>query len=268
MERRTAGILIGILVLVCCGLALSVLYPFTTSAPHAAKPPGEQFSAGSPEAFSATGSIVVDGEEQLAFDGVVTPEGGWYQRVSEANVTSEEYRPPSGGPIYERLVVVGRQRAERLREGVVEDEDRELLRATRSGDRSTFVIENDAAGDTQPVSGTASVFIASLAVAGYDEGGTGSSPDTTYEPRAGWYEGAEAYRITDASGAVRVDPDGPVVTSANVTWDVTAPAGSYAEYALVRLTGDDPTTHRITFERNPDGSDLERPSWVDDTDPG
>lgn len=46
MDRRTAGILIGILAVVCIGLILAAVYPFTTSDPHLAKPPEEQFTVG------------------------------------------------------------------------------------------------------------------------------------------------------------------------------------------------------------------------------
>jgi hypothetical protein len=49
-----------------------------------------------------------------------------------------------------------------------------------------------------------------------------------------------------------------------VSWAVTSPAGSYAEYVLASVVGDEPTTRRITYELDRDDHDLERPSWVDD----
>ena len=80
-------------------------------------------------------------------------------------------------------------------------------------------------GFNEPVSGTALVFIRSLSVAGYEPDGAGSSAITVYEPRAGWYEGTEPYRIAGASGEVRVDAETRAVKSANVSGDRTATAG-------------------------------------------
>lgn len=262
MKRRTAGTLIGILVVACLGLVLSVMYPFTTSDPHATTPPSERFAVENADAYSATGSIVVEGEVRLAFEGVVTSDGAWYQRVVEDNVTSEEYHPPENGTVYQRLSITGWDRASQLREQIIEDEDRVLIREGQDGDRVTFVVERNTTGVTEPVSGTASVFVNSLFVAGYESNGPSSSAATVYEPRSGWYDGRETYRITGTSGTVRVNADTHAVRSANVSWGVTTPAGSYAEYALARVTSDDPTTRKITFEFNSDDDDLERPSWV------
>jgi hypothetical protein len=69
---------------------------------------------------------------------------------------------------------------------------------------------------------------------------------------------------TDAYSATgRIVVDG----EAKLAFDgvVTAPAESYAEYVLVRLTSDDPTIRRITFEFDPGGA-LDRPPWVSSTD--
>lgn len=266
MQTRTAGFLLGLVVVAAFGLVLSVVYPVTTAEPYAANPPGDRFTASPPEAYSATGSIVVDGEVELAFEGVVTPDGAWYQRVVEDNVTTAAYRPTANGPVYERLTVVGRDRAERLREEIVEDVDRELVREHRDGEQVTFVLEQNVTGVTEPVSGTAAVVIGSLSVAGYEADGTGPPGPTVYEPQSGWYEGSEPYHIADASGEVVVDTERDAVTSANVSWDLTVPAGTYAEYVLARVASDDPTTHRITFELDAEDYDLERPAWIDETD--
>jgi hypothetical protein len=265
MDRRTAGALIGILMAVCLGLVLSVMYPFSTSEPHAMNPPDERFTVGDSEAYSTTGSIAVEGETELALEGVVTSEGAWYQKVIEKNVVSEEYRPPTNRTVYQRLTVTGRDRAGRLREQITEDEDRALLGENQKGNRVTFLVEENATDATEPVSGTASVFINSLSVVGYESDRRGPSSVSLYEPRSGWYEGRETYRITEASGNVRANAETHVVKSANVSWHVTTPAGSYAEYALVRSTTDDPAARRITFEFDPDEDALERPTWVDRT---
>lgn len=262
MKRRTRVALVGIGAVVCFGVLLSLAYPFSTSSPHAANPPGERFAVGETDAYSATGSIVVDGEARLAFEGVVTPDGGWYQKVVQDGITREEYRPSANGTIYQRLRIEDSNRATRLSERITEDEDRTLVRENSEGDRVTLFVTKNASGATEPVSGTASVFVSNLGVAGYTTEDSDTSATTVYEPQSGWYDGSEPYRITEATGTVRVGAETRAVKSANVSWTVTEPAGTYAEYLLVGLTSDEPTTHRTTFDFEPDDHDLERPSWV------
>lgn len=252
----------GVLAVVCFGLIVSAVYPVTMTKPHAANAPSERFTVGETDAFSATGSLVVDGQVRLAFDGVVTADGAWYQRVVDGDVVSESYQPKATAPVYRKRTIAGRDTAEQQRELIAEDEDRVLVDEDRDGDNVTVIVKENGTGVTQPVSGTASVFVNSLVVAGYEAEGTASSDETVYTPRAGWYAGREPYRITDASGAVRTAADSHVVTAANVSWDTTEPAGTYAEYLLVRSFSDDPTTYRITFEFDSDDADLERPPWV------
>lgn len=265
MKPLTGRVLIGILAVICLGLLFSALYPFTPSEPHAAISPDEQFTVGNADAYSTTGSIVVDGGVSLAFEGVVRPDGAWYQKVIEENVISEQYHPAAKGTVYERRTIVGRERGERLRKEIVEDEDSVLVREERNGDRVTFILKKKGSGGTEPVSGTASVFVNSLYVAGFEPEKTGSSAVTVYEPQSGWYDAREAYRITNASGTVKADAETRAVTSAEVSWDVTTPAETYAEYVLVRSVSDDPRTYSITFEFNPTEHDLERPTWVNET---
>lgn len=266
MKRRTAGALIGVLTVVCLGLVLSVIYPFTTSDPHAATPPSERLTVGDADAFAATGRIVVDGRVRLAFDGVVTTDGAWYQKVVEPNVTSEKYRPSPNGSVYQRLMITGRDRTKRIRKQIAEDKDKRLHREGRNGDRSTFVLEQKSTSVTEPVSGTVSVFVNSLFVVGYEKEGSDSSAVTVYEPQSGWYDGKRTYRITGASGDVSADAETYAVHSANVSWEETEPAGTFAEYELARLTTDDPTSHSITIEFDPGDTKLDRPPWVSDID--
>ena len=266
MKSRTVGALICILAVVSFGLILSAVYPFTTSDPHVANPPSERFTVSDTDAYSARGSIVVEGQVRLAFNGVVTADGAWYQRVVDDGVVSEAYQPTANGTDYRRLTIEGSDDAKQRRKQIIEDEDSVLVREDRDGDRVTFVVEENATAVTQPVSGTASVFVNSLFVAGYEAEGADSSEVTVYEPRSGWYDGRETYHITGASGAVHTDADTHVVKSANISWDMTTPAGTYAEYVLARLISDEPTTYRITFEFDSNGSDLERPTWVGEAD--
>lgn len=262
MKRRTFGALFGLFVVLCLGLVLSVVFPITTSEPHATNPPSERFTVGNTDTYSASGSIVVDGAVRLAFEGIVTPDGTWYQRVEEENIISEEYHSPVNNTIYQRFTVTGQDRVQRFQEQLTNDDDRTLVRAEQDGDRVTFVVETNTTAVSEPVSGTATVFLNSLSVAGYENTGTTSAGVTVYEPRSGWYDGRETYRLTGASGYVQANAETHVVKSANVSWTVTTPAGSYAEYTLTRVTSNDPTTRHITFEFNPDDADIDRPSWI------
>ncbi|WP_276257858.1 hypothetical protein [Haloglomus litoreum] len=263
MRRRTAALVIGVLAAVCLGLVLSVAYPFTTSAPHAATP-GDKFTVGEADAFSATGAITVDGETRLAFDGAVAADGTWYQRVVERDVVSEEYRSPDG-PVYRRVTVEDGEAADQRRDQLAEQDRVSLLRESRDGDCVTFVTRRKTTSTTEPVSGTASVFVNNLWVAGYEATGTDSGV-TTYRPRPGWYESGATYRLTDVSGTVRADAESAAVTRANVSWQLTR-GGTYAQYVLSSLVGDGPTASRTTFSFDGTAPDLERPGWASDDEP-
>jgi len=266
MKSRTASILIGILAMVCLGLVFSVVYPFTTSDPHASVPQNEQMTTSDEDAFSANGSIVVDGEVALAFDGVVTADGAWYHRLVEGDMVSEAYQSSSNGTVYHRWRIEGGDEAEQRRESLTEKNDTEIVSEERNGDRVTFIIEENGTGSTEPVSGAASVIVNSLSVARYESESADSSTDTIYKPQSGWYDEAETYRLTDASGDIRADADTHVVKSANVSWDMTRPAGTYAEYVLARSLGEEPNTFRTTYEFDSGDTDLEQPTWVDEAD--
>ncbi|WP_338742265.1 hypothetical protein [Haloplanus salilacus] len=260
MRERTAVLTIGVLAVVCLGLVLSVLYPFTTSPPHTANPAGERFTVGDADAFSATGRIAVEGETRLAFDGAVTTDGAWYQRVVDDGVVSEEYHPPSG-PVYGRLTVQGVDAAEQRRAQLTEDEDETILRESRAGNCVTFVTKSETTPASEPVSGTASVFVDNLWAAAYEATETDSTGVTTYEPQPGWYESRVVYRLTDVSGTVRVDDETGAVTSANVSWTETR-GETYAHYVLSEVLYSSSTESRTTFAFDATSSSLERPAWA------
>jgi hypothetical protein len=196
----------------------------------------------------------------------VTAEGAWYQKVNETNFASEKYHPSSTETVYERLRTSKRDRADRIREQITEDKNTTLVREYRDGDRFTFLVRENTTEHSEPVSGTALVFIRSLGVAGYEMHRSDASSATVYEPQSGWFGKSEPYRISKASGTLRAAPETHAVKSANVSWALTEPAGSYAEYLLVKLTSDHPTAHKITFDFNSTNTRLERPNWVEDID--
>jgi hypothetical protein len=261
MRERTTGLVVGVLVVVCLGLVLSVVYPFTTASPRAGPPAAEGFGVADADSFSATGRIVVEGTTQLAFEGRVTADGAWYERVAENGVVGETYRTPNGSA-YRRLTVEGVDAAERRRARITEDESRTLLRGSRDGNCVTFVTRSEALPErsSETVSGTASVFVGNLGVAAYEPTGTDAAGVTPYEPQPGWYEGRVVYRLTGVSGTVRADAETGTVTSANVSWMVTR-GETYAHYLLSTLYAGS-TTSRTTFTFDATPPPLERPAWA------
>ena len=268
MKRRTAGVLMGVLALVSLALVLSVLYPFTTADPIAANPPEERFVVGDVDAFEVTASLVADGETVIALDGVATADGGWYQRVAEAGVVVEAYQARADAPVYVRETVTAAdpERVEQRLASVAANEDSDLVCEDRDGDRVTFLVKRNGTDETQPVAGSASVFVNNLLLTEYEATGVSSSGVSVYRPESGWYESRATYRITNVSGEVRADADTHVVESAAVSFDMTGNVETYAGYVLARSFGDAPTWTRLTYEFEPGDGDLERPAWVDDAE--
>ncbi|QGX94390.1 hypothetical protein EI982_06105 [Haloplanus rallus] len=130
---------------------------------HATNPHGERFTVGHADAYSATGSIAVEGEVKLAFQGVVASDGAWYRKVREDAVVSEECDAPRDGTLYRRYTITEEGRAGQLRGRITDDEDGVLVRERREGDRVTFVV-------------------------GYADDGRPPSGTVRYEPRSGWYD--------------------------------------------------------------------------------
>jgi len=261
MERRTAILLAGVGILCCLSLLVAALYPFSTAEPRGANQTVEGFSLGEPDAYSVTGSIVVDGEERFGLEGVVTADGGAYQELREDGHHSEQYQAGPNGSVYERRRVPAED-APRLRERITGDDAQTLLAENDSGDRVTFVVERNEGNIAAEVGGSASVVVESLDVVAYEARGTDSGSAHTYEPRANWYEGAESYRVTGTDGEVTVRPERGTIAAANVSWAVTDPAGSLAQYLLVRQTSDDPRNYEISLDVERGEQTVERPEWV------
>jgi hypothetical protein len=223
-------------------------------------PPDEQFTVSAAESYRAMGDIVVDGEVKLAFEAVETATGERYLVVEEPGVRSEHYQSSPNASVYERIAVEHGD-AERLRGEITGDEDRRLLWKNRTRERVVFVVEENTTDLSRSLTGPASVVVRSLHVASYESGGD-SSNASVYEPRNGWYDGTEPYRVTAASGEVRTRTGSHAVESATVTWETTTPAGSYAEYALTSLFGTAPRTYTISYEFAEGSPELDRPEWA------
>lgn len=265
MDRRTARLLNGVLALCCLTLIFAAVYPFTTASPHSTNPSDSRFTVPESDEYRATGAIVVDGETAFGFEGAVTADGGRYQFVDEGDVRTERYQASPDSPVYSRIVVEDDDRIAHRRAQIRSDTDDELLRENRSEGTVTFIVKGDAEDMADDVGGTASVVVRSLYVTGYERTATEQSEAVVYEPKGGWYEGAAPYRVTAATGEVRTVSETTAVRSATVTWDQTIPAGTYAEFALVRLTSDAPRSYDLSFEFESGETTVQEPAWVPDT---
>jgi len=261
MNRYAAGASAGVVV-VCLTVALSFVYPFALSDPHAATPPEDRVTVGERDAYSVTGRIVYEGQTVAALDGTVAADGAWYQRRREDGIVTETYRPSGSDTVYERRSIDDRDVAEGHRDWIADDEARELRSWNRTADGVTLVVAENATDPTEQVSGVASVFVRNLFVVAYER--TDSSNGTLYRPQPGWYSGTEPYRVVTATGQVRADAETNAVMSANITLAVQESVRTYAEYAFARLTGASPETQRVTVEFDTDDHTLHRPAWVEE----
>ena len=262
MERRAGKALIGLLGVCCLVSASSIVYPLSFTKPHASEPSHERFSVSESDSYRARGRIVVDSSVKLAFEAVETAADERYLMVNESGVRSERYQAAPNASVYERIVV-DHEKAAQLRAEISSDEDRRLLWKNRSTERVVLVVEGDptTAGS---LTGPAAVVVRTLHTASYGTEKRNSSAAMVHTPRNGWYDGTQPYRVTEASGEVRTGAGSSAVESARVTWGITTPAGSYAEYALARLLGTGPRTHAVSYELDEGTPELDRPAWADE----
>jgi hypothetical protein len=249
-------------VLCCLALVFGAVYPFTTVNPHSENPGTERFSVPDADEYRATGSIVVDGETALEFEGAATDGGGRYQFIDEGDIQTEQYQASPGDPVYERLVVEADGRTDRRRDQIQSDADRELIRESRTDGTVAFISKRESRDLADAISGTASVIIRSLYLTGYQRKADQPQEADVYEPQNGWYEGTETYRVTGATGEVRTVSGSTAVRSVSVSWEQTMPAGTYAESVLVRLTTDAPHTYRFSFNFDSGETTVNRPAWA------
>lgn len=208
---------------------------------------------------------VVDGDRQFGFEDRATTSGERYQRVEESETTTERYQAAPNATRYERLRMDSEANVDRMRDQIERDERQELLEAHRTEEHVTFIIATNGSDPTVDFADPAAVVVRSLHAVGYEPTGDASPDRIRYEPQAGWYGDTDGYRITNANGDIRVDASANTVESASVSWDVTEPADSYAQYVATSLSSSDPTTHEISFELQRDQPEVTQPSWSPDT---
>lgn len=271
MKDRTAKLVIVALAMVCVVMVFSVVYPFSTSNPEKSNP---SFSTDEDaDAFRVTGSAIVDGELSYGMEAIVTADNEQYGVIRGSTGRSEVYQRAPDSEVYKRVKFPAEESEERL-DRIEGDDEEELLRAERDGDRMTIVtVEAHSGGMISSPQGE--LFVTSLEITEYerveDRGGT-----LVYEPRDGWYEAAthitveDPYRVTDSAGRVEIDADTHVVESANVSFVLTEGADTYAHYAAAALTEDDErveaeqTTYEIAYEFDDEDPELDVPDWVEE----
>ncbi|ELY44317.1 hypothetical protein [Natronorubrum sulfidifaciens] len=263
MDWRTAGVVIGVLALVCLGLVFTAVYPVSTDESHAALASSERFSVSDADEYHVSAALRVDGTSTLELEGVVTGDGARYQSLTQDGVRSESYQETPGEATYGRIVLDDDSTVDRRLESIERDETRALISTERDGDSVVLVVRENASEDlADDISGSASVFTRSLHVAAYDR--VEETDETAiYEPQGGWFDEAKAYRITDASGTVAVDNDTHAVTSAAVSWEVTTRAETYLQYLLTSVVADETEPHEITYEFETTDVDPVAPDWVE-----
>lgn len=186
---------------------------------------------------------VEDGETYVHFE--------MQKATGSGSRTAYQSRP--GARVYHRRVFP--------RDHYTESEQRTVLRSTNRSGRSTVVsVEQPPATDPadraeNDVGGYVNLFANWVRYerAGADGGGT-----TTYEPRAGWYDGDRRYRIGDASGRVTIDGETDTLRSLDVELEGHARAPSALEYALA-----DRSDLAMEYELNRSEPSVDRPEWVE-----
>ena len=264
MNPRTSRLVITMLAVVCFGMLASVVYPVSPSTPQASQASGEAFSVGDHDNFSVSAEITVDGDPGLRLTGTVSRDGPRYRRVVDSGSTAEAYQAGPNETVYERYTIHKESVVDSHREAITGADDRTMLRQTDTAEGAVFVVRvNESFEFADELSGTASLFVSGMGTTSYDQVGRPSGT-TIYEPQNGWFNGSRAYRITNASGEVRVDSETGVVDSGSVAWNLTEPADSYAHERFARLFSDQPERHRIDYEFETAGSNMSRPAWVPD----
>ncbi|MFA9427159.1 hypothetical protein [Natronorubrum sp. A-ect3] len=264
MNWRSAGIVIGILVVLCATLALSVVYPFSTSEPHSESPPEQQFSFEETDEYRISGSVMVDDQTQFGVDGVMTSDGERYAVIDHERSLVEEYQSGPDEDTYGRMTFEDEAYADRWIEAEEENDDREVLQIEREGDETAVIfIEKSTDRTENTLANEAEVVIGSLSAITYEQTHQ-TDVNATYEPQDAWIEQTDR-RITDTAGDVKVDTETRAVKSADVSWEQTRlPRLTFLNYLLTTVAGDESTTIEVTYEFETDDVDLEPPDWLTD----
>ncbi|SDD03116.1 hypothetical protein [Natrinema hispanicum] len=260
MNRRTAGVIIGMLTVVCLGLVFSIVYPPSTTELDYRDP----FTSPETSEYELSGEIVVDGELLVELEATVTANGSRYRSIGSDEDLTESYQESPGEDKYIRMKVRDGSVDQRI-EQIENDDDRKLIREDRADEEVILVIlENTTEDQADNIITNIELFTNVLQSTKYrqvDE----TAENRVYEPQDGWFGGHRfrPYRITDSAGQVIVDKDSYEVKSANVSWDRTSDTETYAQYLINRVIADETETIDLRFESDTDVAETEVPQWVE-----
>lgn len=270
MNRRSAGLVVGVLALVCTVMVLSVVFPLSTAEPHD-RYGDDAFAAPESSSFTYEVTYALDGDRVHRERGVAAADGGRYWRTVGDEVESESYQASPEADVYRRTVYEDETEFEFASDRATDDDSTTVLRATADADPPTlFVRENGTDDQADSMVDVIDMYLGILSNTAYDRADgssdeeTGDSGTVVYEPRADWYETTDVYRVTDASGTVVVDESLGGVTSADVAWTSTEPADTYAHYAYATIVEGDRESHEFSFEFDAGNESVREPDWVDD----
>lgn len=232
MRRRTIALVLGAVALILVlGVGFLASYPFSYDTTHGADSDAERFTVELGDEFHLTGTY--HGNETLEFESVRTATGERYEYYRFGGIVTASYRPDPDGELYELYRYPDESRAESFRNRIRESETETLVVDEQDdGDARFLVVDEEPRESDGTLKNTETILLTSLqAFSAFER--TDADGDThLYEPQTGWYSHSERlpeFRVTDASGQVRVEAGTNSVQSANVSVHYTV-ASSYLEY--------------------------------------
>lgn len=257
-RRRLLWGVVALLAVVNLGLIGSVFYPFTLAEPDVDGVGDELVLASDPpSAYDGQFELTVDGERREFVSATVDGERAYARSyIWQVDTTIESYRESDVERAYARYTSGEHDHAELIDSLRLHDET--ILRNETDGERTvvlTAVPEKNVsrAASSQFDHRTSPLWITSYRHVRTEDG------VEVYEPENGWFEGSTSYRVTNASGQVRVDAETDEVLGADVTLDLTTGVTSYVEYLRER---DDTRTVSVTFDATERTQAFEPPEWV------
>lgn len=263
MRRRTAALGLGavVLLLVLAGAVLAT-YPFSYDTPHGADSDAERFTVELDDAFRLNGTVTIDGGAFVEYEAVRTEDGHRYEYFkSDAEVT-EVYQAEPGGELYRQYRYPNDEYARSVRNRTERSESQTLVAEGRVDGELRLLVVDEAPREFDGTIENAEVMLHN-SLQGFTafERVDAAGANHVYEPQTGWYTNSDRmgkYRVTEAAGRVRVDPETDGVVSADIRVEYTT-ASTYLED--LRGGGNKRSVETTIDVEEPPAS-IEEPEWV------
>lgn len=263
MHRRTIALILGsFLVIAIAGGAFILFSPIDTDTPHAADDETEPFTFDLEGEYTLTGTVVMNDSTSVRTELVGTEDGERYEYVNVDGTDGhvhEAYQASDDDTVHFRYTYFdtasGESELDRLNGSAGET----VVDIERDDDEIRFhTIDDNHPSHHETILRTETILLDALQnPVGYE---TDESRDV-YEPQPGWYElEAGNIRVSEASGAIEVDPDTNVIESADTTTRYAA-VSDYREYLRDEYESQSIET---TVEVEDDAT-VTRPKWVDES---